>query len=117
MAKTIVKKTKHGIYFKGPGYEFVKNKQGFHAAEECELGELVVTPDEAKTIIKEHALQHDKQLEALKAKIKELEEKVCELEDYEWLDCTASGHDVRHDGSSIKIGCNTIPFALAKKLV
>ncbi len=120
---TVVKKTKLGTYFKGPGFEFMKCKDGFYSAEMVdgvpERAELIVTPEEARLIIKEHNMEgeNSKKLEKLHKQIDALEAEADELENYNFLDQTEQGSEVNHGATTIKVGCNTIPWAMAKKLV
>ncbi len=121
MSKTIVKKTKIGVYYKGEGFEFIKNKHGFYAAEMVEgvpeICELVVTPAEAKQIIKDHTANNDATIAKLEKQRDAIDDQIAKLEDDMGLDQTDSGHSVEHEEKHIKIGCNRIPFAFAKKLI
>jgi len=135
MSKTAaVKKVKAGTHFAGPGFEFIHTKAGFHEVnwagedgkEVATPGDLIVTPAEAKRMVAEHngSGTNSKKLKELQAKhdkmeveLSSLEEKIAELEDDEFIEETDSGFNVIHDGSTIRVGCNSIPFVIAKRAV
>ena len=135
MSKTAaVKKVKAGTHFAGPGFEFIHTKAGFHEVnwqgedgkEVATPGDLIVTPAEAKRMVAEHNGNgtNSKKLKELQAKqtkmeaeFHRLENQIADLEDDEFLEETDSGFNVIHEGSTIKVGCNSIPLVIAKRAV